>query len=275
VTRRVELETAYSEEVAGAVALITMNRPDHGNAVVPASAHDLLEIFNIIESNLSVRCAVLTGAGKHFCAGADLFAFKAHLENELAATDEPFNARVLLPVTQRIVSLRVPVIAAINGAATAGGFDLALACDLRIMSTRAKLGETYINLGLAPGNGGAYFLPRLVGSGKAAELALTGDLVDAETALEIGLVSQVVEPEQLLEAAVSLASRIAAKPRLAIEATKQALRASWHSDLVASLNSSFWTTAALQRSRDLREGLDAALEKRPPRYNRPSEEGGL
>jgi enoyl-CoA hydratase len=275
MTLRVELGTAYLEEVAGGVVLITMNRPNHGNAVVPELAQHLMEILNIIESDLSVRCVVLTGAGRQFCAGADLPAFKAYLDNELPATDEPFNARVLLPVTLRIYSLRVPVIAAINGGATAGGFDLALACDLRIASSQAKLGETYVNLGLAPGNGGAYFLPRLVGTGKAAELALTGDLVDAETALELGLVNRVVEPDQLLQAAVSLASKIAAKPRLAIEATKQALHAGWHTDLIASLNSSFWTTAALQRSRDLREGLDAALEKRPPSYNLLADEGGL
>jgi enoyl-CoA hydratase len=220
-----------------------------------------------MDGDLSVRCGVLTGAGRHFCAGADLAAFKAHLETELKANEEPFNARLLFSVTQRITTLRVPMIAAINGAATAGGFDLALACDIRIASTTARMGETYVNLGLAPGNGGTYFLPRLVGSGKAAELALTGEILDAAAALELGIVTRVVEPDELVAVAVALASSIASKPRRAVEATKHLLRTSWHTDLAGSLGSSFWVTSALQNSRDLKEGIDASLEKRTPRYN--------
>ena len=137
-----------------------------------------------------------------------------------------------------------------------------------IASTQAKLGETYIKLGLNPGNGGTYFLPRLVGSGLAAELALTGDIVDAQRAAEIGLVNRVVEPEALLSTAIALACRIAAYPRLALEATKQQLRQSWHMDLAGLLNWSFWSVAALSYSADLREGVDSAIEKRPPVYNK-------
>lgn len=211
---------------------------------------------------------MLTGAGKQFCAGADLVEFADYLANHQADSQEPYNARVLWPVTQRLVTSRLPVIAAINGGATAGGLDLALACDIRIASTNAKMGETYIKLGLNPGNGGTYFLPRLVGSGMAAEMALTGDLVDAERALAIGLVNRVVAPEALLDEAVALAARIARRPRLAIEATKQQLRQSWHMDLVGSMNASFWAVATLSYSDDLREGVAAALEKREPVYNK-------
>jgi enoyl-CoA hydratase len=273
VADRVDLDTAYLERVGGGVVVVTMNRPEQANAVIPQSARDLLSIFSTIEEDTSLRCAVLTGAGKHFCAGADLAAFKHHIDGELLVTEEPFNARLLFPVAQRIVSLRVPVIAAVNGGATAGGFDLALACDLRIASTLAKLGETYVNLGLAPGNGGTYFLPRLVGSGKAAELALTGEVLSADAALALGIVSRVVEPDELIPTAVQLAGTVASKPRHAIEATKQLLRASWHTDLQGSFNASFWTTAALQHSRDLREAIDASLEKRPPRFNVEAGEG--
>jgi enoyl-CoA hydratase/carnithine racemase len=163
----------------------------------------------------------------------------------------------------------MPIIAAINGGATAGGLDLALACDIRIASTAAKMGETYIRLGLNPGNGGTYFLPRLVGSGMAAELALTGDIVDAERALQIGLVNRVVAPEALAGAAVELAARIAAYPRLALEATKQQLRHSWHTDLAGAMSASFWAVAALHYSDDLREGVAAAKEKRAPKFNVP------
>jgi enoyl-CoA hydratase/carnithine racemase len=230
-------------------------------------AAELIDALNLLETTLDVRVLVLTGAGKQFCAGADLHEFKRYLAEDHAAAQEPYNARVLWPVTQRLVSSRLPVIAAINGGATAGGLDLALACDIRVASSRAKLGETYIKLGLNPGNGGTYFLPRLVGSGMAAEMALTGDLVDAEEAHMMGLVNRVVDPDALAEESVALAARIAARPRLAIEATKQQLRQSWHMDLAGSMNASFWAVAALTYSDDLREGVDAAIERREPRYN--------
>jgi enoyl-CoA hydratase len=266
---RVELETLFHERVADGVVCITLNRPDRGNGVVPELARDLLAVLAEVEADFSVRALVLTGAGRQFCAGADLVEMQRYLSERLRVEQEPYNARVLHPVTQRIVASRLPVVAAINGGATAGGLDLALACDVRIASERAKLGETYVKLGLAPGNGGAWFLPRLVGTGMAAELALTGDIVDAQRALEIGLVTRVVAPEALLDEATALAAKIASRPRRAVEATKQALRTSWQTDLMGAMSSSFWTTAALQYTDDVAEGVDAALEKREPRYNAP------
>ena len=260
--------TILIDRPADGVACITLNRPERGNGVVPEMAADLADALNALETDLSVRMLILTGAGKQFCAGADLVEFADYLVDQQARSQEPYNARVLWPVTQRVVSSRLPVIAAINGGATAGGLDLALACDIRIASTAAKLGETYIKLGLNPGNGGTYFLPRLVGSGMAAEMALTGDLFDAWQALAMGLVNRVVAPEELLDEAVALAARIAERPRLAIEATKQQLRQSWHMDLAGSMNASFWAVAALSYSDDLREGIAAARDKRPPVYNR-------
>jgi len=266
-----DYETIIVTRPADGVAQIMLNRPDRGNGVVPEMAANLIDALNRLESDQDVRVLVLTGAGKQFCAGADLYEFKRYLEHDHAAAQEPYNARVLWPVTQKLVSSRLPVIAAINGGATAGGLDLALACDIRIASARAKMGETYIKLGLNPGNGGTYFLPRLVGSGMAAEMALTGDIVDAERALAIGLVNRIAQPDDLLDDAVALAARIASRPRLAIEATKQQLRQSWHMDLPGSMNASFWAVAALTYSDDLREGVDAAIEKREPRYNRKRE----
>ncbi len=267
MTRRIDLETVFYEYVGEGVVVLTMNRPAQGNGVVPEMARDMLEALTVIEQDKSVRVLVLTGAGKQFCAGADLGEFQRYLAERIAIENEPYNARVLWPVTQRLVTCRLPVIAAVNGGATAGGLDLALACDLRIASTAAKMGETYIKLGLNPGNGGTYFMPRLIGSGMAAEMALTGDIVDAQRALEIGLVNRVVEPDQLIPAAVELAKRIAIYPRLAIEATKQQLRQSWHMDLVGSMNASFWAVAALSRTDDLKEGVTAAREKRPAKFN--------
>src|ERR1700733_9524978 len=270
---KVMLETVYFEPVADGVAQITLNRPEHGNGVVPEMARDLLAALNELESDRSVRVLILTGAGRQFCAGADLGAFQRYLAERHGAEQEPYNARVLFPVTQRLTPCRMPVIAAINGGATAGGLDLALACDIRIASSLAKMGETYIKIGLNPGNGGTYFLPRLVGSGMAAELVLTGDIIDAARALEIGLVNRVVEAELLMHETLALATRIAERPRLALEASKQQLRQSWHMDLASTMNFNFWAAASLTYSDDLREGIDAAREKRPPVFNKRGPKG--
>jgi enoyl-CoA hydratase/carnithine racemase len=267
MTGKVTLETIYTERVADGVAQITLNRPEHGNGVVPEMARDLLAALTEFEGDRAIRVLILTGAGRQFCAGADLGEFQRYLAERHSTEQEPYNARILFPVTQRLTACRMPVIAAINGGATAGGLDLALACDIRIASTAAKMGETYIRVGLNPGNGGAYFLPRLVGSGMAAELALTGDIIDAERALHIGLVNKIVPPQELAEAALHLATRIARYPRLALEATKQQLRHSWHTDLAGAMNESFWAVAALHYSQDLREGVAAARERRDPRFN--------
>ena len=271
---RTELETCFFDRVAGGVVVLTLNRPDRGNGVVPELARDLLSVLDTLEQDRTVRCVVLTGAGKQFCAGADLPEMQRYLRDELPVRQEPYNARVLFPVTQRITASRLIFVAAINGAATAGGLDFALACDLRIASDRARLGETYINMGLAPGNGGTWFLPRLVGSGMAAELALTGEIVSAARALDIGLVGRVVAHEDLIGEATALARVVAAKPWRALEATKQALRASWQHDLASAMTASYWTTAALQHTDDLREAVDAFIEKREPRFNRDTTDEG-
>lgn len=264
---RVELETLYYERPAPGVAVVTLNRPDRGNGVVVELVRDLFAVLDEWEPDPAVRAVVLTGAGKQFSAGADLVAMREYLVNELPRTGEPFNARALFPLTQRIVASRLVFLAAINGGATAGGLDFALACDLRIASTKAKLGETYINMGLAPGNGGSWLLPKLVGSGVAAELALTGDVIDAARALELGLVSRVVEPDELLPTALELATQIAAKPWRALEATKAALRASWSVDFPTAMATSYQVTAALHAQPDLLEAVEAFLAKRPPNFN--------
>jgi enoyl-CoA hydratase len=265
---RVDLETVFYEAVDEGVVLVTMNRPERGNGVVFELARDLLAALTELEADRRVRCLVLTGAGRQFSAGADLKAMRRYLDEELRTEHEPYNARVLFPVTQRIVASRLPVVAAVNGGATAGGLDLACACDLRVCSTKAKLGETYINVGLPPGNGGSWFLPRIVGAGRAAELLLTGDLIDAARALEIGLVNRVTEPDDLIPAAVKLAGQIAGKAWRAAEAAKQALRASWQVDLATSMNMSYYATAALQHTDDVSEAVDAFLGKRPAVFNR-------
>lgn len=263
----VAYDTILRARVAEGVMLVTLNRPDRGNGVVPQLADELFDLWGNMEGDTSVRAVVLTGAGKQFSAGADLKAMQDYLREEHPRTGEPYNVRALFPVTQRIVTGRLPVIAAINGGATAGGLDLAMACDIRIASTLAKLGETYINVALPLGNGGSWFLPRLVGSGMAAELALTGDVISAEQAEKIGLVNRVVQPDLLIPEAVALAERIATKPRRAVEATRQALRSGWMLDLQSAMNANYWAISDAYHSADIREGVAAFIERRTPRFN--------
>lgn len=265
---RTELETCFYERAADGVVVLTLNRPAQGNSVVPELARDLMSVLDTLEPDRSVRAVVLTGAGRQFSAGADMVEMRNYLRDRLPVEQEPYNARVLFPVTQRLTTSRLIFVAAINGGATAGGLDFALACDIRVASDRAKLGETYINMGLAPGNGGTWFLPRLVGSGKAAELALTGEVVTAERALELGLVGRVVPHDELIGSAVEVATTVASKPWRALEATKQALRASWQLDLTASMAASFWTVSALYNTDDLHEAVNAYVDKRPPQFNK-------
>lgn len=266
----VDFETARLDSPADGVARLILNRPERGNAVVPELVRDLLAALAQVDADRGIRALVLTGAGKNFCAGADLPGMKAYVDTQMAALEEPYNARILHPLTQRLAELALPTIAAVNGAATAGGFDLSLACDMRIAGTSSRFGETYITLGLAPGNGGTWFLPRLVGTGVAAELAFTGDLIDAPRALELGIVNRIVPDAELMDQAVALAARIAARPRKALMATKQLLRATWQNDLPGMMAMSYWATSTLQYSADFREGIDAALDRRAPSYNRPA-----
>lgn len=266
----IDYETVILDAPAAGVARLTLNRPERGNAVVPELVRDVMAALERVDADVGNRALILTGAGKNFCAGADLPGMKAYVETQMAALEEPYNARILHPVTQRLAHLALPTIAAVNGAATAGGFDLGLACDMRIAGTSSRFGETYITLGLAPGNGGTWFLPRLVGSGMAAELAFTGEIIDAARALKLGIVNRLVADADLATETVALASRIAARPRKALMATKQLLRASWQSDLIGTMAMSYWTTSTLQYSADFREGVDSALERRPAIYNRPA-----
>ena len=263
-----DTENVLFERVAPGVGIVTLNRPKRGNGVTPELARDLAQLLDDLEPDRSLRSVVITGAGKQFCAGADLVAFRQYLRDEYPQTGEPFNARILFPVTQRLTTSRIVFVAAVNGGATAGGLDLALACDLRVASTLAKFGETYINLGLVPGNGGTWFLPRLVGSGVAAEMALTGEVFGAERALRLGIVSKVVNPDELMVVTLEMARAIAAKPWRALEATKKALRSTWEADLIGSMDSSYWALSALHIQRDLSEAIDAFLEKRAPVFNR-------
>ncbi len=246
----------------GHIAIITLNRPEVKNIF----SIDLLSLWRKYlqeaREDKEVRTIIVTGAGDTFCSGADI--------RELAkGTLKSWEMkRFLWDYVQRIAltleDLDKPVIAAINGAAMGAGLDMALMCDLRICSEKAKLAESYILMGVAPGDGGAYFLPRLVGMGKAMELLLTGDMISPQEALAMGLVNRVVPHERLLEETMALAEKIASKAPLAIAATKRAVYQAQTSTLRAHLDYMSSQIALLSETEDHREAARAFLEKRKP-----------
>jgi enoyl-CoA hydratase len=241
------------------VVIVTLNRPEALNALSSAVLAELDQLFSSLESDPYVRAVILTGQGKAFVAGADIAELRG-LTPERAREFSAFGQRLF----RRLETMEVPVIAAITGFALGGGCELAMACDVRIASERAKFGQPEVNLGLIPGFAGTQRLPRLVGLGKAKELILTGEVIDAETALRIGLVDKVVPHEELLPAAMEMARTIASRGPLAVRQAKRVMTQGFEMDLDAGSaieNEAFVRTFV---TGEAYEGLTAFLEKRAP-----------
>lgn len=249
-------------EVDGAVASVTLDRPAALNALTIPVKVALLDALRSIADDRAVRAVVLTGAGRAFCAGQDLGEREAPdappLDVELR---ERYN-----PIIRAIRDMGQPVIAAVNGVAAGAGASIAFACDLRIASSEARFVLAFGRIGLVPDSGATWFLPRLVGAARAAEMTLVGDAIDAEEALRIGLVSRVVPADSLLAEARALADRIAAGAPRAMAATKHALQRSWASDLEATLEAEARLQGEAGATADHAEGLAAFRDKRTPRF---------
>lgn len=250
-------------EVEGAVATLTLDRPEALNALTVPVKVALRDALESIAVDRDVRAVILTGAGRAFCAGQDL-----------AERDEPDAAPLEVEVRERynpiiraLRSMGQPVIAAVNGVAAGAGASLAFACDLRIASEEARFVLAFGRIGLVPDSGATWFLPRLVGPAKAAELALVGDPVDAAEALRLGLVSKVVPGDQLMSETRALAERLAAGAPLALGLTKGALQRSMTIDLDEALEGEAKLQGIAGASADHAEGLAAFREKRPPRFS--------
>jgi 2-(1,2-epoxy-1,2-dihydrophenyl)acetyl-CoA isomerase len=250
---------------ADGIATVTLCRPDRLNAFIGHMRRDLAEALEHVGSERNIRVVIITGAGRAFCAGGDL-AFMAEL---MQRRDSEEFSRILGAGRRVILAIRQmtkPVIASINGPASGAGFNLALACDLRIAANTATFSQSFAKVGLHPDWGGTYFLPRLVTPNKACEMFFLGESIDAAEAMRLGILNQVVAPEELESATLQLAERLRAAPPIALAAAKHAVYMSQAAELEEMLR--YETEAQLRcfDSDDGHEGIHAFLEKREPRF---------
>ncbi len=260
-----ELETV-KYELKDTVAVVTMNRPDALNALSSQLTSDLDRAFRqaILDN---ARAVVLTGSGRAFCSGGDLREMQSMWEKQgriEAFLEEPLG--VLHGVIRLIRDTPIPFIAAVNGVCAGAGVNFALACDIVIAADDASFREAFVRIGLSPDCGGTFFLPRAVGEKIAAELLMTGDAVNAERALRIGMINHVVQPHLLETEALRLASKLAAGPTGAIGRTKEMLNASYSNDLTEQLALEHRCQIESGKSADFKEGVAAFFEKRAPNF---------
>ena len=263
------LETIIYER-RGPVAVLTLNKPDRLNALGAAMRAEVEAVLEAALADDAVRALVLTGAGRGFCSGADLTGAAVMAERPPEPKDQAERLDEMGWVGRWATMwarFDKPVVGAINGVAAGAGASLAMACDLRIASEAASFALAFGRVGLVPDSGATWFLPRLVGEAKAAEIALLGDPVPAAEALGLGLVGSVVPAEGLATAARSVAARLAAGAPKAIALTKRALATSWDRDLESALAYEAHLQDMAGRTADHAEGMAAFLEKRPPRFS--------
>jgi len=250
------------EKKAG-VATITLNVPEKLNALTRKMRRSLHLATDEVAKDDGVRAVIVTGAGRAFCAGGDIEAMKARFEGTLE--ESRYERLQMVGQEWADVLLRIdkPVIAAINGACVGAGFSLALSCDIRIASEEARFGSAFINIALIPDCGMTYFLPRLVGTSKALELMFTGEIISADEAKSLGIVSRVVPPDELMKVTRELAARIAQQAPIALELTKRLVYRSMINDIAHHID---WETYAQQLcfdTEDHKESAFAFMEKRP------------
>ncbi len=250
-------------ETADGVLTITLNRPEVLNALTRQVLNELRDVVCAAERDAAVRCLVLTGAGRGFCSGLDLTAGAQRAENISVADGVRENWNV---VVKGIRTIEKPVIAALNGVAAGAGMSIALACDIRMASEAAWFMPGFVRIGLIPDSGGTIFLPLLVGYAKAAELAFTGDRIDATEAHRLGLVNHVVPADELMARTHALAARLAAMPTRAIGLTKRAFNMAIMPHLDAVLDNEANMQQIASQSADHREGIAAFREQRQPRF---------
>lgn len=253
----------------GPVLTARLNRPETRNALTdPAHMDELVALCRQIRADHSIKALVLTGEGSAFCAGGNV---KDMQQRGGIFAGSPYEVRdsyrdTIQRIPLALYELDVPVIAAVNGPAIGAGLDLACMCDIRIASDKALFAESFVKVGIVPGDGGAWLLPRIVGFSKATELALTGETIDAAEALAIGLVSRVVPEEELIAAARAVADKIAANPPHAVRMTKRLLREGQTVTLPTILDMSAAMQSLAHATADHDEAVTAFIERRAPRF---------
>ena len=256
-------------EKRGPVALLTLDRPESLNALgAPGDGDAVAVACAKIDADPEVRCAVLTGAGRAFSSGGDLKAMQARTGSFAGSGVEirqQYRANIHRLV-RALYGLDVPLVAAVNGPAIGLGCDVACLADIRLASETARFGVTFLKIGLIPGDGGAWLLPRVIGMSRAAELLYTGRVIDAATAADWGLVSKVIAPDALLAEALALAEEIARQPPHALRLAKMLLRQGGNLSYDAMLEMSASSQALSHLTADHLEGVTATLEKRDPRF---------
>jgi enoyl-CoA hydratase/carnithine racemase len=254
-------------ELTAGVALLTFRRNDVRNALTgTALVEDLLATLDWANQAAAVSVLVITGEGAAFSSGGNVKEMQERrglFSGSVLAIQEQYR-RGIQRIPLAMEQAEIPLIAAVNGSAIGAGFDLACMCDLRLASSRAVVGETFLNLGIIPGDGGAWFLQRLIGYQRAAELTLTGRLVKAEEALQLGIFLEIVEPEALLSRALELAGQIAAQPPQALRLTKRLLKRAQREGLADFLDTCASFQAIAHHTHDHQEAVAAFLEKRKP-----------
>lgn len=248
------------------VGIIRLNRPQVYNAMNDQMSRELSEALKEASENPEIRAVILTGEGKAFCSGQDLGDRTVVQERaEPLSLGESVRTRYN-PMILVIAGMKKPVVAAVNGVAAGAGCSLALACDFRIITPKTRFIEAFARIGLTLDSGSSYFLPRLVGLGKALEIAMTGRDVDAEEALHIGLANQIVEPDKLQEEAFALAERLASGPTIGLGLIKQTLYKGMECTLSEALENEANAQEAAGKTQDFREGVQAFVEKRKPNF---------
>lgn len=255
-------------EVNEGILTITLNRPDCLNAFNDEMSFELQKALKAAEKDPAVRCLILTGAGKGFSAGQDLRSRSVSAENGNGGTPHLGDSirKRYSPIISKLHTMEKPVIAMVNGVAAGAGASIAFACDMRIAASSAKFIQAFVKVGLVPDSGAAWLLPRLIGLGRAMELAMTGDTIDADTALQWGLVNKVTSAETLHEVTQQLASQLANGPTKAFGLIKRAMNKAMTVDLDAYLDYEADIQEIAGRSTDYREGVSAFLEKRPAQF---------
>jgi 2-(1,2-epoxy-1,2-dihydrophenyl)acetyl-CoA isomerase len=249
----------------GGIVTLVMNRPEKLNALNNELATALIDTFSRLENDSTVHVVVVTGAGRAFCAGGDLSVIGKGRQTGETKDLEP----LLRSGMQAVLKMRTmpqPVIAVVQGPAAGAGMNIALAADIRLASEDATFGENFARVGLFPDYGGTYFLPQLVGPAKAAELFYTGDMIDAQTALRLGIVNHVYPAAQLEDAAKALAEKISQGPPVSIRAIKQAVFGAQKKELAHALEQEVRQQIQCYLTEDCREGIRAFMEKRHPKF---------